>query len=125
MKSTKKKIEWVEIFSAYTVLGQRDLAVWYSIAKNIQTLKKVVQDYNEMKDAIVDKYAIKDDNGKPKIKPDDTYEFGDKLKVAQDALEVLNKEELEVELETFAHEKIKDDKLPAAVLASIMEFITA
>lgn len=122
MNITKTKIELVEIFAAFTVLGQRDLAIWYPISKNMQKLKPIIQDYNDLKDVIVKKFAILDEEGKPKI-VNGNYEFGEKLADATKALEVLNQEEISVELETISKAQIKDDKLPGSLLAILLDII--
>lgn len=121
-KLTKKNSELIEIFSALAILGQKDLSVWYTISKNIQLIKPYIEKYNEMKDVIVNKFALKDDNNKPLIK-NDLYEFGDNLKQASDALETLNNETNEIEFFTFDHSEIKDSKLPAALTLILLDTI--
>lgn len=111
----KLKMEEVAtIFVALEELGDKETDIWYEIGKNIRKLKSFVQEYNEARREIQEKFSEKDKDGKIKLlltpNGKQWIDYGKKQKNADDAMAKLNAEEAEVDIHKINIEKLKDSK---------------
>lgn len=74
--------------NSLAVISQKQLPikVSYAISKNIKKLEKELKIYNEERQKLIDKYCVKDDEGKNLI------DENNNLKIADEHLEDWNKE---------------------------------
>lgn len=74
--------------NSLAVISQKQLPikVSYAIAKNIKKLESEIKIYNKEREKLINKYCIKDDEGKNVI------DENNNLKIADEHLEVWNKE---------------------------------
>lgn len=86
MKLTIRKI--LNDTNSLVAISQKQLPVKvsYAIAKNIKKLENELKIYNEEREKLIDKYCIKDDEGKNVI------DENNNLKIANEHLEAWNKE---------------------------------
>ena len=86
MKLTIRKI--LNDTNSLAAISQKQLPVKvsYAIAKNIKKIESELKIYNEERQKLIDKYCIKDDEGKNVI------DENNNLKIADEHLEAWNKE---------------------------------
>ena len=86
MKLTIRKI--LNDTNSLAAISQKQLPikVSYAIAKNIKKLESELKIYNKEREKLIDKYCIKDDEGKNVI------DENNNLKIADEHLEAWNKE---------------------------------
>lgn len=77
---------------------QLPIQVSYKIAKNIRNIEQDLAIYERERQKLVDRYAEKDTEGKPKVNDNGNYVIKDKLNWNKDILELLNFE-TDVEIE--------------------------
>lgn len=77
---------------------QLPIQVSYKIAKNIRNIEQDLVIYERERQKLVDRYAEKDTEGKPKVNDNGNYVIKDKLNWNKDILELLNFE-TDVEIE--------------------------
>lgn len=77
---------------------QLPIQVSYKIAKNIRNIEQELVIYERERQKLVDRYAEKDTEGKPKVNDNGNYVIKDKLNWNKDILELLNFE-TDVEIE--------------------------
>ncbi len=108
------------IYSACTILGEKDLPIWWTIVRNLQELEEPMKAYDKAKQAIIDKLADKDENGKPVIVGGRMIEFGEKKDEAEKCFKDLADEILELSLKTIDIKKVKDYVLAANVVRPLV-----
>ncbi len=107
MKLTNKTIENSINSLARLSLMELPVKVSYAIAKNINKINKEIKVFNSERQKLIQKYSIKDKDGKPKVNEDDT------ISIKEDLLEEWNRELnelLEIENDIDIH-LIKEDDL--------------
>lgn len=107
MKLTNKTIENSINSLARLSFMELPVKVSYAIAKNINKINKEIKVFNSERQKLIQKYSIKDKDGKPKINEDDT------ISIQEDLLEEWNRELnelLEIENDIDIH-LIKEDDL--------------
>ncbi|WP_326514151.1 hypothetical protein [Clostridium intestinale] len=107
MKLTNKTIENSINSLARLSLMELPVKVSYAIAKNINKINKEIKVFNSERQKLIQKYSIKDKDGKPKINEDYT------ISIQEDLLEEWNmelNELLEIENDIDIH-LIKEDDL--------------
>src|SRR5690606_34046326 len=90
----------VNSISSLKALSQKQLPIQvsYKIAKNIRNIEQDLVIYEQERQKLVDRYAEKDPEGKPKVNDNGNYVIKDKLNWNKDILELLNFE-TDVEIE--------------------------
>ena len=78
----------------------------YALAKNIKKIESELQIYNSEREKIIEKYCVKDEDGKLKLNKDNTYD------IKEEFIDVCNKEInslLDIEVDIDIHKiKIND-----------------
>lgn len=109
-----KMHEAIDISTALAALGDYDTEIWYEIGKNIRKLNPIVKEYNETKRDIQEKYSLKDDKKKIKLRtsPDgrEWVEYGNNQVKADDAMKKLNEEDVDIDIHKISVDKLKDSK---------------
>ncbi|MEG2246299.1 MAG: DUF1617 family protein [Peptostreptococcaceae bacterium] len=120
MKLTNRRIVENTSFLANLSNTQLPIRVSYAIAKNISKIEKELKIYNSERQKLLDKYCIKDDDGKNKIDEDN------QLKIADENLEDWNKEInelLDIEVDIDIHKFNVDDLLNSNCLLAANELM--
>ncbi len=107
MRLTNRKIVNDSSFLGNLTQKQLPVKVSYAIAKNITKIEKELDIYNKERQKLLDKYCIKDDEGKNLI------DENNQLKIADEHLEDWNKdinELLDIEIDIDIH-KFKENDL--------------
>lgn len=123
LKTTTKEI--LPIYAALTIAASiKDLHpdVNYCIARNLKRLKKAHTDFHEENTARVKAYSVSfDKNGDPEI-VDGQYDFGDKVKEAEEKYQELLNTEVNFEPYTIKQSEHTNKIMPAA-LAELLDII--
>jgi hypothetical protein len=69
----------IDIYDACVHLAKNELPIWWTLVRNIQELQVEYDKFNKAKQQIIDKYSIKDKEGKIKLLPtsDDGVQYVD------------------------------------------------
>lgn len=108
MKFTNRKITNDANFLGALTYKQLPIKVSYAIAKNISKIERELEIYNKERQKLLDKYCIKDDEGKNLI------DENNQLKIADEHLEDWNKdinELLDIEIDIDIHKFNVNDLL--------------
>lgn len=102
----------VEIYESCTKLAPQELPIWWTLVRNIQELQPEYDKFNKAKQAIIDKYSLKDENNNVKTIQAGQQTFidfgdGENAKNAADLNEKLLAETVEVNLKTININKLK------------------
>ena len=122
-KTNLTKEKAAVVYSACSVLGEKDLPIWYTIVRNVQELEPLIKEYDKSKQAIIDKLAEKDKNGKPVIVGGRMIEFGSNKEEAEKLFKELGEEEIEVNIKTIDINKIKDYVLSPNVMKPLLDVV--
>lgn len=121
IKLTKEKAALV--YSACTVLGEKDLPIWFTIVRNLQELEEPIKAYDKAKQSIIEKLSSKDKDGKPVLIGGRMIEFGANKVEAERLFEELSLEEIELNLKTAHISKIKDFVLSPNVIKPLIDVV--
>ncbi len=109
----------VEIYESCTKLAPQELPIWWTLVRNIQELQPEYDKFNKAKQAIIDKYSLKDENNNVKTIQVGTNTFidfgeGENAKHAGELNEKLLAETVSVNLKTIDINKLKGLNLKPA-----------
>lgn len=108
MKITNRRIVNGATFLNGLINKQLPIKVSYAIAKNVSKIESELKVYNKERQKLIDKYCIKDEEGKNKI------DENNQLRIADEHLEVWNEnleELLDIEVEIHIHKFDVNDLL--------------
>lgn len=102
----------VEIYESCSKLAGIELPIWWTLVRNIQELQPEYDKFNKAKQSIIDKFALKDENGNVKTINTGNSVFvdfgsGENAKLAAEHNEELLKEVVKVNLKTISINKLK------------------
>lgn len=112
MKLTNRKIVQDANFLGALTQKQLPIKISYAIAKNVSKIEKELDIYNKERQKLLDKYCIKNEEGKNKI------DENNQLKIADEHLETWNKdinELLDIDVDIDIHKFKIDDLLNSNV----------
>lgn len=128
MTSEKTKVtngELLEIQGALSYLTKKETEAWYQIGRNLKKIAKPLEDINDAKKLLFDKYAIKDDNGNIKFKDENRMEvdFGENKDDADKLWQEIKDEEVEVEFYKFNKSILDGEKLNSSAMLPLLDVI--
>jgi hypothetical protein len=115
----------MDISAALNYLSSMDTPAWYQVGRNLKRIEKPIEEINTARDAIIQKFIQKDDEGKP-IYTDNTnrmYDLGENQEEADKLWKELQGEETEVEFYNFKYELLQGTKLNARLVAPLIDTI--
>ena len=113
------------IASSLNYLNQKETSAWYQIAKNSKKLKDVLEDINESKKLVFEKFAKKDAKGEIKFKDDakTQIDFGKNADKADEMWNKVQLEEVEIDFHTFSRKVLDDQKLSPTAITPLLDII--
>jgi hypothetical protein len=113
------------ISSALGYLNQKETEAWYQIAKNTKKLKAALDDINESKKLVFEKYAEKDEKGEIKFKDQNKtqIDFGKNEKEADEMWKKIQEEEIEIDFHTFSSNVLAGQKLNSTIITPLIDII--
>ena len=120
--SNENAIAKYEVITAQVRKIELPAKVMYAVVKNKNKLKKIVEDFEEVRKSLIEKYAEKDENGEPVVE-DNRYKIADQTAFAKEYSELL-KEENEVDFHTIGIEALEDCKITGEFMDAISDFVT-
>lgn len=126
MKLTNKKIGNDSIILMELARKELPIKVSYALAKNIAKIEKELEIYNLERQKLLDKYCVKDENGKNKV------DENNNLKISDEFLEDWNRDikelqniEIEIDIHKFKLEELNEYKMTPSELIAIDYMIEA
>ena len=113
------------ISASLQYLSNLDTPAWYHVGRNLKRLEKATDELNTAKNSIVEKFIQKDEKGNP-IYIDENktmYDLGKKQVEADKLWAELQEEKIEVEFYPIKFELLKDLKLNAAKITSLIDTV--
>lgn len=117
--------EVLAISSALGYLNQKETEAWYAVAKNSKKLKSALDDINESKKLVFEKYAEKDEKGEIKFKDEQKtqIDFGKNAEAADEMWKKIQDEEVEIDFHTFSSKLLVGTKLNSTIIAPLIDII--
>lgn len=113
-----------DVYIGCVTLGKHELSVWEEVDNNIIALESLVEAYEKSKKLIIDKYTVKDDAGKPKLKEGGLYyDFGANEEKAIKLLTTLSEKKIEVDIYQFDKSELKGVKLSPNLLRPLRNVV--
>ena len=120
MKLTNKKISNDSLILMEIARKELPIKVSYAIAKNIAKIEKELEIYNSERQKILDKYCVKDENGKNKVDENNQLKIQEKyLKDWEKDIKELQNIDIEIDIHKFKLEELNEYKMTPSELIAI------
>ena len=120
MKLTNKKISNDSLLLMEIARKELPIKVSYAIAKNIAKIEKELEIYNSERQKILDKYCVKDENGKNKVDENNQLKIQEKyLKDWEKDIKELQNIDIEIDIHKFKLEELNEYKMTPSELIAI------
>lgn len=120
MKLTNKKIANDSLILMEIARKELPIKVSYAIAKNIAKIEKELEIYNSERQKILDKYCVKDENGKNKVDENNQLKIQEKyLKDWEKDIKELQNIDIEIDIHKFKLEELNEYKMTPSELIAI------
>jgi len=111
--------ELLAISEGLNYLSSKETKIWFQVLKNKKKIKSKVDEVTELRKEIIEKFAKKDEEGKPSVDEKGNV-FIDDVKSLNEALKKLSEEKIEIEFDTATVEDLEDSKLESRYLEPLM-----
>jgi len=103
------------VYNSLAYLANKETKAWYIIGKNLKNIQKAVEKFEHNRKSLLDKYAVKEENGNYKLTQDNKYiDFGGKEDVVKEEFVNLAKEIVSIEVDEFPVDKLVEENLEGA-----------
>lgn len=111
--------ELLAISEGLNYLSSKETKIWFQVLKNRKKIKSKVEEVTELRKEIIEKFAKKDEAGKPETDEKGNV-FIDDVKSLNEALKKLSEENVDVDFDTATVEDLEDTKLESRYIEPLM-----
>ncbi|CEK34135.1 hypothetical protein UMC2_13851 [[Clostridium] sordellii] len=120
MKLTNKKIVNDSMILMEISRKELPIKVSYALAKNISKIEKELEIYNSERQKLLDKYCVKDENGKNKVDENNQLKIQEEyLKDWEQDIKELQNIELEIDIHKFKIDELNGYNMAPSELMAI------